>query len=93
MARMLLGVKLEGQVIYEMHIGSFTKEGTWASAAKELPYLADTGVTVLEVMPVAEFAGRFGWGYDGVQLFAPSHLYGNPDSFRSFVDRAHSLGL
>jgi maltooligosyltrehalose trehalohydrolase len=87
------GVKLEGQVIYEMHIGTFTQEGTWASAAKQLPHLADTGVTVLEVMPVAEFPGRFGWGYDGVQLFAPSHLYGSPDSFRGFVDRAHSLGI
>ena len=87
------GVKLEGQVIYEMHIGSFTKEGTWTSAAEQLPHLADTGVTVVEVMPVAEFPGRFGWGYDGVQLFAPSHVYGNPDSFRGFVNRAHSLGI
>ncbi len=87
------GVKLEGQVIYEMHIGSFTKEGTWASAAKQLPSLADTGITVLEVMPVAEFPGKFGWGYDGVYLFAPSHLYGSPDSFRSFVNTAHSLGI
>jgi maltooligosyltrehalose trehalohydrolase len=87
------GVKLENQVIYEMHIGSFTKEGTWASAAKQLPQLANTGITVLEVMPVAEFPGRFGWGYDGVQLFAPSHLYGRPDDFRSFVNEAHSVGI
>jgi maltooligosyltrehalose trehalohydrolase len=58
-----------------------------------LPNLAETGVTVLEVMPVAEFPGRFGWGYDGVQLFAPTRLYGTPDDFRRFVDRAHSLGL
>jgi maltooligosyltrehalose trehalohydrolase len=87
------GVALPGQVIYEMHIGTFTQEGTWQSAQKQLPQLSETGVTVLEVMPVAEFPGRFGWGYDGVQLFAPSHLYGLPDDFRRFVDRAHSLGM
>jgi maltooligosyltrehalose trehalohydrolase len=87
------GVTLPHQVIYEMHIGTFTKQGTWSSAQAELPYLAETGVTVLEVMPVAEFPGRFGWGYDGVQWFAPVHIYGPPDAFRSFVDRAHSLGM
>jgi maltooligosyltrehalose trehalohydrolase len=87
------GVALPHQVIYEMHIGTFTQPGTWCSALQELPRLAETGVSVLEVMPVAEFPGRFGWGYDGVQWFAPSHLYGAPDDFRRFVDRAHSLGL
>lgn len=87
------GVTLPGQVIYEMHIGTFTREGTWQSAQEHLPQLAETGITVLEVMPVAEFAGRFGWGYDGVQLFASTHLYGTPDDFRRFVDLAHSLGL
>jgi len=87
------GVALLGQVIYEMHIGTFTKDGTWRSAQEHLPQLAELGATVLEVMPVAEFPGRFGWGYDGVQLFAPTHLYGAPDDFRRFVDRAHSLGL
>jgi maltooligosyltrehalose trehalohydrolase len=87
------GVPLHGQVVYEMHIGTFTREGTWASATRELPELARSGVTLLEVMPVAEFAGRFGWGYDGVDLFAPSHRYGEPDEFRGFVDRAHALGL
>ena len=87
------GVTLEGQVIYEMHIGTFTREGTWASAMRELPELAALGITVLEVMPVAEFPGRFGWGYDGVDFFAPTRLYGEPDDFRRFVDRAHALGL
>jgi maltooligosyltrehalose trehalohydrolase len=87
------GVGLPGQVIYELHIGTFTPEGTWAAAARELPYLADVGVTVVEVMPVAEFPGRFGWGYDGVDLFAPTRLYGRPDDFRAFVDRAHALGV
>lgn len=87
------GLGRHGQVIYEMHIGAFTREGTWRDAIKQLPALADLGVTVLEVMPVADFAGRFGWGYDGVDLFAPTRLYGGPDDFRAFVDVAHGLGL
>jgi len=87
------GVGLRGQVLYEMHLGTFTPEGTWAAAAERLPRLVDLGVTVVEVMPVAEFAGAFGWGYDGVNLFAPYHVYGSPDDMRRFVDRAHSLGL
>jgi maltooligosyltrehalose trehalohydrolase len=87
------GVSLEGQVIYEMHVGTFTREGTWNAAAERLAALADTGVTVLEVMPIADFAGRFGWGYDGVDLFAPTRLYGTPEDLRRFVDRAHAAGL
>src|SRR5947209_3361444 len=87
------GVTREGQVLYEMHVGTFTREGTWAAAMRESPALARLGVTVLEVMPVADFAGRFGWGYDGVDLYAPTRLYGQPDDFRRFVDRAHALGL
>jgi len=87
------GLKLKGQVFYEMHIGTFSKEGTWRAAAEQLSELARIGVTVIEMMPVAEFPGKFGWGYDGVDLFAPSHLYGTPDDLRAFVDRAHSLGL
>ena len=81
------GAALAGQVLYELHVGTFTPEGTWAAAARELPALAALGVTTLEVMPVAEFPGRFGWGYDGVDLFAPTRLYGEPDDFRRFVDR------
>jgi maltooligosyltrehalose trehalohydrolase len=87
------GVTPEGQVIYEMHVGTFTREGTFTSALRELEPLRDLGVTLLEIMPVADFAGRFGWGYDGVNLFAPSRLYGRPDDFRRFVDEAHRLGL
>lgn len=82
-----------GPVIYEMHIGTFTPEGTWNAARDQLLELADLGVTVLEIMPVADFAGDFGWGYDGVNLFAPTRLYGTPDEFRAFVDRAHALKL
>ncbi len=87
------GVTLRGQVIYELHVGTFTEDGTWQAATAELPRLADLGVTLLEVMPVADFPGQFGWGYDGVNLFAPTRLYGPPDEFRTFVDRAHGLGL
>jgi maltooligosyltrehalose trehalohydrolase len=87
------GLTLPGQVFYELHVGTFTREGTWESAARALPPLAALGVTVVEVMPVAEFPGRFGWGYDGVCPFAPTRLYGEPDDVRRFVDRAHGLGL
>src|SRR5882672_3586083 len=79
------GVSIEGQVVYEMHVGTFTKAGTYAAATDELRELARLGITMIEVMPVAEFHGRFGWGYDGEALYAPSHLYGTPDDFRRFV--------
>ena len=87
------GIHLAGQVIYEMHVGTFTRQGTWEAAACELETLAGLGITVLEVMPVADFTGSFGWGYDGVDLYAPTRLYGTPDDFRRFVDRAHRTGL
>jgi maltooligosyltrehalose trehalohydrolase len=87
------GVRLEGQVIYEMHVGTFTREGTWRRAAEELEWLGDLGITVIEMMPVADFEGRFGWGYDGVNMFAPYHAYGEPDDLRRFVDRAHAAGV
>jgi maltooligosyltrehalose trehalohydrolase len=87
------GVAQQGQIIYEMHIGTFTPEGTWRAAIKELPALAELGVTVLELMPIAEFCGQFGWGYDGVDLFAPTRIYGRPEDFRAFVDAAHRHGL
>jgi maltooligosyltrehalose trehalohydrolase len=87
------GCTLEGQVLYEMHIGTFTREGTWRAAAERLEALRDIGITLLEIMPIAEFPGKFGWGYDGVDWFAPTRLYGEPDDVRAFVDRAHALGL
>ena len=87
------GKQLKGQIIYEMHVGTFTEEGTWRAAAEQLPELARIGITVIEVMPIADFPGNFGWGYDGVDFFAPTHLYGVPDDLRSFVNHAHSLGL
>lgn len=88
-----LGRKLKGQIIYEMHIGTFTPQGTWQAAADQLGELKRIGITVIEMMPIADFPGKFGWGYDGVDLFAPTHQYGAPDDLRAFVNHAHSLGL
>jgi maltooligosyltrehalose trehalohydrolase len=87
------GMPRERLVIYELHVGTVTPEGSWPAAARELPALAELGITCIEIMPVAEFSGRFGWGYDGVNLFAPTRLYGRPDDFRRFIDRAHALGI
>ena len=84
---------LHRNVFYEMHIGTFTREGTWRAAARHLAALVEIGVTTLEVMPISEFSGRFGWGYDGVDLFAPTRLYGTPDDAKHFIDTAHGLGL
>jgi maltooligosyltrehalose trehalohydrolase len=87
------GVTMRGQVLYEMHIATFTREGTWRAAIRELPELARIGITTIEMMPVAEFAGDFGWGYDGVNLFAPTRNYGSPDDLRAFIDAAHANGI
>src|SRR5437660_4719260 len=87
------GVSREGQIIYEMHIGSFTPQGNWWAAAKELEELAGLGITIIELMPVADFPGRWGWGYDGVNMFAPTRLYGAPSDMKAFINRAHNLGL
>jgi maltooligosyltrehalose trehalohydrolase len=87
------GVGWNDQVLYEVHVGTFTREGTWRAAIEQLPALAELGITVIEMMPVADFVGRFGWGYDGVDLFAPTRLYGGPDDLRAFIDAAHGVGL
>lgn len=87
------GVEPHGQILYEMHVGTFTQEGLWKAAEAQLEELAAAGISVIEVMPVADFPGRFGWGYDGVALFAPTWLFGNPDDFRSFVNRAHAVSV
>jgi maltooligosyltrehalose trehalohydrolase len=84
---------LTAAVIYELHIGTFTPEGTFAAAIEKLPHLVDLGITHVEVMPVNEFSGRWGWGYDGVDLYAPHHVYGGPDGFKHFVDACHRHGL
>ncbi|MCM0083250.1 malto-oligosyltrehalose trehalohydrolase [Geomonas sp. Red32] len=87
------GIPLDGHVIYEIHTGTFTREGTWAAAMEQFPALLDLGVTLVEIMPVADFPGRFGWGYDGVNHFAPCRNYGAPEDLKRFVDRAHQVGL
>jgi maltooligosyltrehalose trehalohydrolase len=87
------GVPLHDAIIYELHVGTFTPAGTFAGVTERLQYLADLGVTVIELMPVADFPGRWNWGYDGVSLFAPARCYGTPDDLRHLVDRAHRVGL
>ena len=83
----------EETVIYELHMGTFTPEGTFRGAIDKLPYLAELGITQLEVMPVSQFGGSRGWGYDGVLLYAPHAAYGTPEDFHAFIDAAHGLGL
>lgn len=87
------GIDRFDQILYELHIGTFTLAGTWLAAIERLPHLRDLGVTVIQLMPVATFKGRFGWGYDTVLPYAPYHPYGTPDDMRAFIDRAHALGL
>jgi maltooligosyltrehalose trehalohydrolase len=84
---------LADAIIYELHIGTFTPGGTFDSAIARLDELVELGVTHLELLPVAEFSGDRGWGYDGVQLYAPHHAYGGPDGLKRLVDAAHARGL
>jgi maltooligosyltrehalose trehalohydrolase len=80
-------------VIYELHVGTFTPAGTFRAAAEKLPFLAELGIDVVELMPVGDFPGRWNWGYDPGALFAPARAYGTPDDLRFLVDEAHGLGL
>ena len=87
------GVDLAGAVVYELHVGTFSEAGTFDGAVAHLDHLVDLGVSIVELMPVAEFPGAHGWGYDGVDLFAPHHAYGGPDGLDRFVDAAHARGI
>ncbi len=87
------GLHLRDAVIYELHVGTFTEEGTFDAAIAELPRLAGLGVTAIELMPVAEFPGRHGWGYDGVYLWSAHSAYGGPEGFARLVDAAHAHGI
>jgi len=87
------GAPRTGAVLYEVHIGTFSKAGTFDGAIEHLEYLVDLGVTHIEVMPVAEFAGDRGWGYDGVALFATHEPYGGPNGFKRLIDACHAKGL
>tara|TARA_R110002049_G_scaffold4601_5_gene32550 strand:+ start:760352 stop:762202 length:1851 start_codon:yes stop_codon:yes gene_type:complete len=84
---------IDDLIIYEAHVGAFTESGTFLSAIDRLDELVELGVTAIEWMPVAQCPGRWNWGYDGVNLFAPNHNYGTPDDMRRFVDAAHAKGL
>ena len=83
----------EEAVVYELHIGTFTEEGSFRAASERLAALAELGITAIELMPLADFPGRRNWGYDGVLPFAPDASYGTPDELKALVDTAHSLGL
>ncbi len=87
------GVAQSDLIIYELHLGTFTEAGTYHAACERLPQLKELGITAIELMPLAESAGAWNWGYDGVQFFAPRHSHGTPDDFRHLVDAAHQLGL
>jgi maltooligosyltrehalose trehalohydrolase len=84
---------LDEAIFYELHIGTFTPEGTFRAAIERLPYLTRLGVTAIEIMPVGDFPGERNWGYDGVAIFAPARCYGTPDDLRALVDAAHAHGL
>jgi maltooligosyltrehalose trehalohydrolase len=84
---------LASGVVYELHVGTFTPEGTFDAAIGRIPHLLDLGVTHVEVMPVNEFPGQWGWGYDGVDLYAPHHAYGGPDGLKRLVNALHEAGL
>lgn len=87
------GLGLSEAVIYELHTGTFTEAGTLEGIIEKLPHLLGLGVNCLELMPVVEFAGERGWGYDGVDLYAPHHAYGGPEALRRLVDACHQHGL
>jgi len=87
------GVPIEGAVVYETHVGTFTPEGTLDAAIERLPYLADLGITVVELLPLASFPGRWNWGYDGVAPWSVHEAYGGPAALQRFVDAAHAHGL
>ncbi len=87
------GAALEDFIIYELHVGTFTKEGTFDAVISCLDYLSDLGVTAIELMPVAQFSGNRNWGYDGVYPFAPQNTYGGPNGLKKLINAAHERGL
>lgn len=87
------GTDLRGKVFYELHVGTFTAEGTFRAAIEKLDYLADLGVDVVELMPIAPMPGERGWGYDGVSIYALHHPYGHPEDLAALVDAIHARGM
>ena len=87
------GLDYDEYIVYELHLGTFTPEGTLDAAIEKLPYLKSLGITAIELMPVNAFPGKHNWGYDGVGLYAVQKSYGGPEALRRFVDAAHAQGL
>jgi maltooligosyltrehalose trehalohydrolase len=87
------GIDLTDYILYELHVGTFTPQGSFDSLLSKIPYLKDLGITAIELMPVAQFSGNRNWGYDGVDLYAPHAAYGGPDGLKSLVNAAHDAGL
>jgi maltooligosyltrehalose trehalohydrolase len=87
------GVSLRGAVLYELHVGTFTPAGTFDAAIERIPHLVELGIDAIELLPVVEFSGTRGWGYDGVDLFAPHHVYGGPDGLKRLIDACHRHGI
>ena len=87
------GMSHRGAILYELHVGTFTPSGTFEGIIDRLPHLLDLGVDAIELLPVAEFSGERGWGYDGVDLYAPHHAYGGPEGLKKLVDACHMHGL
>jgi len=86
-------VDVSKAALYQMHIGTFTKEGTYLAAADKLDTLKNLGINTLQLMPITEFPGQFGWGYDTTRLFAPESAYGKPDDLKHLIDKAHQKGI
>ncbi len=84
---------LRNSVFYELHVGTFTPAGTFSAIIEHLPYLRDLGITTLQIMPIAQAPGKYNWGYDGVQIYAPNSAYGHPDDLKALVNAAHTQGL
>ena len=88
-----VGRSLEGSVFYELHVGTYTREGTFDALIPHLPELVELGITTIELMPIAQFPGTRNWGYDGTFLFAPQNSYGGPEALQRLVNAAHAHGL
>ena len=87
------GLPKDEMILYELHIGTFTKDGTYLAAIDRLEELVELGITAIEIMPVAQSTGRWNWGYDGTNFFAPRNTFGTPDELKQLVDAAHERGI
>ena len=86
-------VDVNQAILYQLHLGTFTPEGSYKAATKKLDYIKDLGVNTIQLLPLMEFPGRFGWSYDTTRLFAPESTYGEPDELKAFINKAHNKGI